>query len=269
MKQRLSLRLTAILVMVVLLLAVVIPAAAQNYGVIVHAYRVNLRTGPSIAYPSVAQLVRGQQVIILGYSDNWANVRVSDTLTGWVNARYVASSAPPPSNPVPVGPYNAIVNAVTLNVRGGPSTFYGVIGKLSSGTAVNLIGRTADNVWVVVDAPGGLQGWVNSSFVNASIVISNLPISGTIFSAPPPPPPPVVTNVQVGIVSAVALNVRVGPGSFYGEIGRLVSGESVNLIGRSADASWLQIQTGSGLVGWVSTQYITTSFPIGNLPVRG
>ena len=138
------------------------PVLAETNGEIVRAYRVNLRTGPSIAYPSIAQLVRGQQVTILGYSGNWAQVRVSDTLTGWVNSQYVAVIVPPPANATPSGSYNAIVNAVSLNVRSGPSTFYGVIGKLTSGTAVNLVGRTADNTWVVVTAPGGLQGWVSS-----------------------------------------------------------------------------------------------------------
>ncbi len=158
------------------------PVLADANGEIVRAYRVNLRTGPSIAYPSIAQLVRGQQVKILGYSSNWAQVWVSDTLTGWVNSQYVAVIVPPPANTPPSGSYNAIVNAVSLNVRSGPSTFYGVIGKLTSGTAVNLVGRTADNTWVVVNAPGGLQGWVSVGFVNATIIIGNLPISGTIFA---------------------------------------------------------------------------------------
>jgi uncharacterized protein YraI len=269
MAQRRFIRLTGLLILAAFLLSLVLPVLAQNNGVIVHAFRVNVRTGPSIAYPAIAQLVRGQQVVILGYSNDWAQVRVSDTLTGWVNARYVATSSLPLSNPVPSGPFNAVVNAVTLNVRSGPSTFYGEIGQLNSGTAVNLVGRTADNAWAVVNAPGGLQGWVDVRFVNATVSIPSLPINGTIFGPPPAPTPAVVTGVQVGIVSAVALNVRVGPSTFYGEIGRLVSGETVNLLGRNGDGSWLQIQTGSGLVGWVNTPFITTTFPLGNLPVRG
>jgi uncharacterized protein YraI len=53
----------------------------------------------------------------------------------------------------------------------------------------------------------------------------------------------------------------------FGYLGDLRLGESVSLIGRSADSAWLQIRTADGRVGWVKVEVINTGFPLASLPV--
>jgi uncharacterized protein YraI len=75
-------------------------------------------------------------------------------------------------------------------------------------------------------------------------------------------------------VSARAIatvSVRQGPGQDYDEMGTLRSGQTVEVIGRSADGSWLQIYfpTNSNLKGWVEAKAlnlpasVATTLPIG------
>lgn len=54
-------------------------------------------------------------------------------------------------------------------------------------------------------------------------------------------------------------NVRSGPGLAYGITGGLNTGETVSLIGRTNDSSWLQIEMADGSEGWVFAQLLTTN----------
>lgn len=63
----------------------------------------------------------------------------------------------------------AIVNAVRLNVRGGPGTSFDVIGTVTSGTQVTLIARDDRGTWwLVCCAANGEQGWVSAQFLDAN-----------------------------------------------------------------------------------------------------
>ena len=72
-------------------------------------------------------------------------------------------------------------------------------------------------------------------------------------------------------VTAYRLNVRTGPGVNFGVINRLSNGNVVALTGfRNADATWVQIVSTNGVVGWVSALYVRTTIPVANLtPITG
>ena len=74
-----------------------------------------------------------------------------------------------------------------INVRGGPSTNYGVVGVLIIGQVVPALGRSAGGDWVQIKYPGvaGGTAWVYSPLVSIS---GNLPIV-----EPPPTPTPQTT----------------------------------------------------------------------------
>jgi uncharacterized protein YraI len=69
------------------------------------------------------------------------------------------------------------------------------------------------------------------------------------------------------VVNASQLNVRSGPGVGFSVIGRAHFGEVVTLVGRNADASWLEIVRSSGQRGWVNSRFIAASININTLPV--
>lgn len=163
-----------------------------------------------------------------------------------------------------------VTNAYYLNVRSGPGVGYGVVTVLGRGAYVTMLGRNANASWIKIQPIDGYywQGWVNAFYLAPSMNIWDLPV---VDGAPPPPPPPGAIGT---VANAYSLNLRSGPGVGYGIITALTYGTQVTLIGRNAAATWLQVQTivPQGLTlpsyqGWVNAYYITTTYPIYNLPV--
>lgn len=84
---------------------------------------------------------------------------------------------------------------------------------------------------------------------------------------------PTVTGTPQGVMAYVDLNtedpinVRSGPGVFYDEIGVLLPGESVPVLGKSAGGDWLLVEypgvkEGSG---WIYSPLVTLS--VGEIPI--
>ncbi|GAB4574654.1 MAG: C40 family peptidase [Anaerolineae bacterium] len=151
--------------------------------------------------------------------------------------------------------FGSITNAYVLNVRSGPGVAYDVVRKVTLGEQVALVGRNANGSWV--ELQGG--GWINAYYVSTAGSIFGLPdTSGSV--APAPGIPAVVTG-------AVYLNTRTGPGVGYPVNQRLVNGQRLLLIARSADGRWVQIASGS--VEWVNAYYLTIYGDRFSLPVSG
>jgi uncharacterized protein YraI len=70
------------------------------------------------------------------------------------------------------------------------------------------------------------------------------------------------------VINTAFLNVRSGPGLEYGAIATLPKGYGVNLIGRNAAYNWVFIADNAGLQGWVNVNYISTGYPISQLPIN-
>lgn len=70
------------------------------------------------------------------------------------------------------------------------------------------------------------------------------------------PSTPIVTAGESNV------NIRSGPGTNYSIVGKLLAGQSLEIMGRNADSSWWQVSTSSGL-GWVAAS-VTTAYNIDN-----
>jgi len=68
-----------------------------------------------------------------------------------------------------------------INIRSGPSTDYNVIGTLSAGKSLPIIGRNADSSWWQVTTSNG-DGWI-AGFV---VTVSNVDDSIPVIDVPPP-----------------------------------------------------------------------------------
>jgi len=63
-----------------------------------------------------------------------------------------------------------------LNLRGGPSTDFGIRAKLTAGERLNLLGRNELGTWLAVSTLDGATGWVAAEYVDIPINILDLPI---------------------------------------------------------------------------------------------
>jgi len=77
------------------------------------------------------------------------------------------------------------VTAYGLNVRTGPGTAYPIIGGLSQGDAVEVVGKNAAGTWLQITHPAGTEGraGVSVAYVDLSDSLAAVPE----VSAPPPP----------------------------------------------------------------------------------
>lgn len=173
------------------------------------------------------------------------------------------AAAAPPAAEGAVG----IVTAGALNVRNGPGVSYHSIAVIYQGQYVDLLGRWATNHWVLIKLWNGTEGWVNSSYLQTSVPVANLPVVG---GTPPPTPPPVPEQPiarPVAVVNTGALNVRTGPGPTYPSVAVVTSGTQLSLLGRNAAATWAKVQTPTGVQGWVNVYYVQTSVAVVTLPI--
>jgi uncharacterized protein YraI len=157
----------------------------------------------------------GQHTItLIAYrADGTASLPVSVTID-------VAQAGAGPTSSPTIGPCTA-QTTTDLNVRGGPSTAYPILGVLAVGKSGAVKARNNDSSWWQIAFAGGPDGlgWVSSVYVTLSGDCTGV----TIGSFPPPPPTntptptatsaPAITNTPAPadlIVTAIDM-----PGNFY------------------------------------------------------
>lgn len=138
---------------------------------------------------------------------------------------------------------SAYVATGRLNVRTGPGPGFTVVTRIDKWQTMTLLARNRAATWVNIRLPDGTEGWVNTYYIRASIPIVNLPVAG---AAPAP--------AAAGTVTVDKLELRAGPGAEHGVLTVLNKGQTMVLLGRTADSVWVKVSvTGKG-EGWVVAQ---------------
>jgi uncharacterized protein YgiM (DUF1202 family) len=249
------------------LLPVAQPVAAQGgvtlTGTITNAYYLNVRSGPGMHHSVVRRVAQGDPVVLVGRNTNSTWVQLQAAGPEWINAWYVATIGNIASLPVTQSAGNALLtgtigNAYRLNVRSGPGVQYDVVTRVTQGDPVGLIGRNANGSWVQLET-GYSQAWINASYVLTAYNIYTLPVTDSTVPNPG-------GAQQAGLITGVTyLNVRTGPGVQYAVVRRVANSDQVGLIGRNANASWVQLQaTGPE---WINALYVSSSGSVWSLPV--
>lgn len=158
---------------------------------------VNVRMGPSVQYPIYGIAPPSSSAEIIGKSEDggWWVVKLPIDLVGagqgWVSAEYTQASnvesipvvpAPPLEEIVIPTPQPGVPTAETLdavNVRSGPGTNYAAYGVAPKGMTFEVIGKSEDSSWWVVNIPtqyvGTGQGWVSDDYVKTQNT-ENVPV---------------------------------------------------------------------------------------------
>ncbi|MBP0727206.1 N-acetylmuramoyl-L-alanine amidase [Bacillus sp. RG28] len=150
-----------------------LPVTTNQTGQITAA-SLNVRTGPSTSYKSIASLKSGSQVKILEKKNDWYKISYGK-ISGWVSGKYVkiivspAKPTPPSNNggttvtPNPTPKYGEVTGSA-LNMRKGPGTTFDVISSLNIGTRVTI--KSEQNGWYQVTS-GSLVGWVSGKYIKS------------------------------------------------------------------------------------------------------
>lgn len=287
-----------LLVLSLMLFAYTFAIQAQT-EVMVRAYRtVNVRSGPSTAYPVIGQLTINTVAQVTGRSDaenNWLRIDF-DGQPGWVAYFTVSVEGNADSLPIvdaaPATASITIINTPTLNllapeeerthvtsfrrvnVRSGPSTEYERISTLRAGETAVVVGRTEDNQWLQVNA-GEFTGWVAYFVVSVTGELEEIPVvtapTMTPTSTPTVTPTPILpteTPLVVLLTTRFNTNLRAQP-SFTSEIVTVVPySTTLEVEARTEDADWLRV-TYEGETGWLLASLVEmpTRRIIDRLPV--
>jgi Bacterial SH3 domain len=104
-----------------------------------------------------------------------------------------------------------------------------------------------------------------------STVVSCTPEPGsTPVPAAETPAPSADPSVPPAVPSAVPqadTNLRAGPGIDYPVVKVVGFTDTLSLIGRNADGSWVKVRTSVGVEGWVDVSFISTFDSIPDLPI--
>jgi len=79
------------------------------------------------------------------------------------------------------------VSGARLNIRSGPGTRYGIIGKASRNEEVTVLARNEAADWVQIALPDSEDGfgWVAATYLRLSSAIADLPVSTAVSTASP------------------------------------------------------------------------------------
>jgi len=81
-------------------------------------------------------------------------------------------------------------------------------------------------------------------------------------------PTPTPTPLPDAVVKVETLNLRAGPGTSYRRLGKLNSGDELEVIGRNPDGDWLKVIAPDGTKGWVFAEHVKLNISLDSVPVE-
>ncbi|MGQ9828862.1 MAG: SH3 domain-containing protein [Roseiflexus sp.] len=156
--------------------------------------------------------------------------------------------ATPETSPTVIEVTREVTGTATIagNIRSEPNREAEVLGRLSLGDIVTLVERSIDGEWYRISTSGGLSGWVSRT-----LLIVEQDLAAQLPVATP-------TNLQKATVFNGG-NVRTSPSLRGLVIDQIYAGESVILLARNTDGTWLKIVNERQITGWVSRTLLTIS----------
>lgn len=232
MKHRLSRRTLAAALVMLMMLAVAIPAMAASQ--VIATATINIRSEARLGSTVVGTMYKDQVATKLGTSGNWTKIDYNGTV-GYVNTPYVKAYGGGSDDGVVTIDGNTAYATAAVNVRSGPGTSYAKLGELRKGDAVTLVGATGN--WSIIKWGTG-TAYVSTGYLsNSGSTGGGSSTTGSTMAA------------------TTTVNVRSGPGTKYSILGYLVKGETVQKTGTSGN--WTKVVY-KNQTAYVSSTYLST-----------
>ena len=215
-------------------------ASQERTGTVTGANSLRVRSGPGTSYSRVTSISRGTTVTILGETNGWYRVRLSNGTVGYCSKEYITVSGGSGNNGGEEYGTGIVDVSSSLNVRSGPSTSSSVVASLSNGAKVTILSRES-NGWYRIRTSSGVTGYVSGEYIKlADEDDSDSPsqsYTGTVKLSS----------------STSRLNIRSSANKSGSIIGKAANGSKVTIIGESGD--WYRIKY-NNTTGYVSKDYI-------------
>ncbi len=213
----------------------------------------------AIARGAGGEIARSDPVplnVLQPFFDDFYALVAEPTLAPAVTPTATLSPATPEPSPT-VAATEELTGTATIagNIRRAPNREAEVVGRLSLGEVVTLSERSIDGEWYRIFTSAGLSGWVSRTL---------LVVDQDLAAQLPVATPDNLTKAAVFNGG----NVRTSPNLRGLVIDQINAGESVTLLARNADSTWVKIINERQITGWVSRTLLTISTnDLRNLPV--
>ena len=137
------------------------------------------------------------------------------------------------------------VTGSVVNLRQGPDTNYPVVGQVTRGTRLSVLGSTPG--WYQVTAPNGVRAYIAAAYAR---VTASTPQPSEPSPQPTPPTQEPSSGEQTAVVTGEVVNLRFGAGTTYPQVGQVKQGEKLQVFNRSGD--WYLVKSNSGQQGWIA-----------------
>ena len=232
-------------------------AVAAGKTAVVTGSGVNVRSGPGTGYSKTGSVTKGAALAVLEQKNGWYKLQLPGNKTGWVKGDYLSISESMSSGKVsvPVQPgvqqgKSVIVKASTANIRSGPGTGYTKVGSAAKGQRFAVVKEAAG--WYKVSTGGSKAGWI---FGNLVTVVVNRSPGGSSGTGNNPAPAADVKEIYL-IVKGSIVNVRSGPGTGYGIVAKVKSGDQLTALKKSA--GWYLAALPGEKPGWIVEWLVET-----------
>jgi uncharacterized protein YraI len=125
------------------------------------------------------------------------------------------------------------------NLRAGPATSYAVTGGAQRGQAVTIVATNAAGTWLQL-ADGR---WIAAFLVDVGEDAT--------------PATPTATGSTTGATALRNANLRAGPGTNYAIVGGVRTGQTLDVQGRNANGTWLQLRNGQWIAAFLVSGGVT------------
>ena len=195
---------------------------------------VNIRSQGSAKYPVIGWAKNGAAVEILYHGNYWHKVRLASSgKVGWVSAKYVKITSSSSGASLASSDASAVSGTVArvstkysgsvVNLRSGAGTGYAVVGGVTPGTRLSVMG-SQDNWYQVYVPSKGVTAWISKTYVSLGLA-----------------------GKTTGDV-----NLRTGAGTDYSRITVIYKGSKITVL--SVGSSWSQVSY-NGQTGYISNKY--------------
>lgn len=210
-------------------------SAASKEG-IVTADILNVREKASTSSKKMGTVKKGQVVTITKQQNGWSQIKYGSK-NGWVSEKYI-STVKTTSFATTATTTKYYVTASSLNIRESASTSAKIVASLTKGASVTYYSKSGN--WAKVKTASGVTGWASMTYLTKT--------------------KPVVTKIYY--VTANFLNVRSSGSTSAKVVATIKKGASVTFY--SQRNNWGEIKTSSGVTGYVSMKYLSTTKPNSN-----
>ena len=212
----------------------------------------NLRKGAGTSYSIVTTIAKGAKVTILEKtSSKWYKVKTSSNKTGYVSTEYLkvtSSSSSGSSGSGSSSSETSLGTATTtdyLNLRKGAGTSYSIVTTIAKGAKVTILEKTSSK-WYKVKTSSNKTGYVSTEYLKVTSSSSSGSSSSGSSSS----------GTSLGTATTTDyLNLRKGAGTSYAVVTTLSKDAKLTILDKS-NSKWYKVQTASGKVGYVSTEYL-------------